>query len=106
MKVFGKQGDSYIVSIPRDELLQIVFGERHVTYSKVRLEAEEFIKNCDRGEVQASVSSVFSKMVEMHNTDLRRSSDGLIAKLDAAKSLITPIEDYIKYSSEQAKPQE
>lgn len=45
-------------------------------------------------------------MVELHNTDLRKNYDGLFAKLDAVKSLITPVEDYIKYSSEQAKPQQ
>lgn len=106
MKVFGKQGDNYIVSIPKEELLQIVFGERHVTYSAVKRDAEEFIQKCDKGEVQAGVSKVFSKMVELHNTDLRKNYDGLFAKLDAVKSLITPVEDYIKYSSEQAKPKE
>jgi hypothetical protein len=106
MKIFGRQGDSYIISIHKDELMEIVFGQRHVTYSKVKNDAEEFIKDCNHKEVEVSISKVFTKMIELHNTDLYKNYDGLVAKIEAIKSLLIPIGDYIKSSSEKAKQQE
>lgn len=105
MKVFGRQGDNYIVSIPLEELLEIVFGQRYVTYSNLKKDAEEFVGRCNKGEVEIDASKIFTKMVELHNTDLRRNHDGLVAKIEAVKSLLIPIDDYIKASSEQAKQQ-
>lgn len=105
MKIFGKQGDNYIVSIPKNELLQIVFGESYPTSSSVKnaREISEFQNKIDKEEVEVSASKVFKKMMDLHSTNLSESYHGLIAKIDALKGLITPIDDYIKSHAEDTK---
>ena len=98
MKVFGKQGNNYIVSIPIEELLQIVFGETYPqsSNSKQKQEVSDFCNKIDMVEVYIEASRVFRKMMDLHSLDLMDKYHGLIAKIDALRGLLTPIQDYIQ----------
>lgn len=98
MKVFGKQGDNYIVSIPKRELLQIVFGETYPenSSSKHKSDVNDFCEKIDRVEVEVQASKIFEKMMSLHSLDLNDNYNGLLAKIDALRGLVTPINDYIR----------
>lgn len=94
MKVFGRQGDNYIVSINRNELFQIVFGQSYPDTSSHKV--KEFWNAIDKGEVEVDASKIFKRMMDLHSMDLNEFHHGLIAKIEALKGLLTPIDDYIK----------
>lgn len=104
MKVFGKQGSSFIVSMTKDELQTIAFGKTSPEYDReVKEKAVELVKRCETQETIVDVSPVFAKMMRLHCTDLRDSSRGLITLLNKLAEELKPVEKFINAIEAESK---
>ena len=104
MKIVGKQGSYYMVSIAKDELLQIVFGHTSPTYNdSIKKDAYDFIDKIDNGEVEVFASKVFTNVMRLSETDLTKGYNSVLANLDAIRGLINPIQKFISTIKEKSE---
>jgi hypothetical protein len=98
MKVVGKMGSNYMVNIPEEELLQIVFGVTLPEYNeKIKGKARELKATLDKGNVtELSANKVFIKMMELYNTKFEEKYDSLSGRLDQMKALLQPMVMFVE----------
>lgn len=97
MKVVGKMGENYLVSMTEDEMLVMVFGVPHPTSDKnTSTKAIELRQALSKGEVEISPHETYKKMNGIYHTDLKDGYNSLLARIDAIKGLVTPIDEFFK----------
>lgn len=95
MKIFGKQGNEYIVKLTEDELLNIVFGTTYPIFDK-SLYAIEFLKKCSNSEVEVPIHERFLRVMEVYNTKIKGDVDSVTSKLSKAIKLLTEFESLVE----------
>jgi len=98
MKVVGKMGNKFMVSMDRDELINICFGEVNDSSNSVVQQRERALFSVldNSGSAEVRVGEAWRRTIGLYHTKLSGGYSTVSARLDAIKGLITPIEDFIK----------
>jgi hypothetical protein len=104
MKIVGKQGNTYMVVVGKEELLQIVFGSVSPTYTdSIKKDVYDFIDRIEKEEVEVFASKVFINMMRLSETDLQKGYSSVLANLDAIRGLVTPIQKFASTIKEKSE---